>query len=157
MGWTKRELVNAAFSEIGLAEYAFDVQPEQLQDAVRRLNSMIGVWDGRGIRLGWPLPSDPSGGDLDDDSNLPSWAVEAVYLNLAVRIAPGYGKAVAMETKASAMSAFNAVLLNLRPIPQMRPDVMSIPSGAGFRERRRITLHEQPDPINTGSDGELSL
>ena len=35
MGYSKRQFVAAAFEEIGLASYVFDLQPEQLQSALR--------------------------------------------------------------------------------------------------------------------------
>ena len=31
MGWTKRQFIEQAFDEIGLASYAFDLGPEQMQ------------------------------------------------------------------------------------------------------------------------------
>ena len=40
MGWTKRQFVTQAFEEIGLASYVFDLTPEQLQSALRRLDAM---------------------------------------------------------------------------------------------------------------------
>lgn len=56
MGWTKRQFVTQAFEEIGLASYVFDLTPEQLDSALRRLDTMIASWNALGIRLGYPLP-----------------------------------------------------------------------------------------------------
>ena len=47
MGYTKRQFVTAALEEIGLASYVFDLQPEQLQSALRRLDAMISEWNGK--------------------------------------------------------------------------------------------------------------
>jgi hypothetical protein len=41
MGYKKRQFISAAFEEIGLASYVFDLQPEQLESALRRLDAMI--------------------------------------------------------------------------------------------------------------------
>ena len=41
MGYTKRQFILAAFEEIGLAAYTFDLQPDQLESARRRLDAMI--------------------------------------------------------------------------------------------------------------------
>ena len=42
--WTKREFITQAFEEIGLAAYVFDLTPEQLNSALRRLDAMVGGW-----------------------------------------------------------------------------------------------------------------
>ena len=41
MGYSKRQFVEAAFEEVGLAAYAFDIQPQQLESALRRLDAMM--------------------------------------------------------------------------------------------------------------------
>ena len=56
MGYKKRQFISAAFEEIGLASYVFDLQPEQLQSALRRLDAMMADWNAKGIRLGYPAP-----------------------------------------------------------------------------------------------------
>ena len=56
MGWTKRQFIEQAFEEIGLAAYVFDLTPEQLQSALRRLDAMMAGWNTNGIRIGWPMP-----------------------------------------------------------------------------------------------------
>jgi hypothetical protein len=61
VAWTKREFVVQAFSEIGLASYVYDLQPEQLQTALNRLDSMLATWNGlsspgRGERGHLPEP-----------------------------------------------------------------------------------------------------
>src|SRR5205823_3620714 len=74
---TKRALILSALGEIGLADYLFDASPEDLQDALDRLNRMAAQWDGQGIRVGFNL-----GGGLDDESGVPDSCEEAFYTNL---------------------------------------------------------------------------
>ena len=100
MGWTKRQFIEQAFDEIGLASYAFDLTPEQMQSALRRLDTMIAAWNALGIRLGYPLPSSPQDSDLDEQTNVPDRSNEAIYTNLAIKLAPSYGKQVMPDTKA---------------------------------------------------------
>ena len=71
MGYTKRQFVTSAFEEIGLADYVFDLQPEQLEAALRRLDSMMAEWNAMGIRLGYSMPSSPQDSDLDEQTNVP--------------------------------------------------------------------------------------
>lgn len=159
MSWTKRQFVEQAFEEIGYASYAYDLEPEQLQAAMRRLDSMMATWNGRGIYLGYSLPSDPSTGDLDDDSGVPDLANEAVYLNLALRIAPIVGKQVPMETKASAKSAYGEMLIHMvKPNEMQLPTTM--PAGAGnkpWRDQDNPFLRPSDDGVILPPDEEVTF
>ena len=106
--WTKRQLLEQAYAEIGKAAYDFDLQPEELQSGLRVLDTMMSAWAIRGIRIGWG--GGDGLGDVDLLSNVPEWAVEAIYLNLAIRIAPSFGRAVSPDTKAAAKAAYDTVL-----------------------------------------------
>ena len=88
MGWTRRQFVEQAFEEIGYASYVYDLEPEQLESAGRRLDAMVASWNGKGIRLGYPLPSSPELASLDTETEVPDYANEAIYTNLAVKLAP---------------------------------------------------------------------
>jgi len=129
MSYTKRQLVDAAMGEIGLASYAFDLMPEQRENALRRLDSMMAEWNGRGLRLGYPVPDNPSDSDIDTDSNIPDAAWEAVITNLALRLAPSYGKQVNSETKIAARHSLNTILARAAIPSEMK--LPSMPSGAG--------------------------
>lgn len=145
MGYTRRDFVNGALEEIGLASIAFDATADELVGAMRRLNAMMAEWNARGIRIGYPIPSGPNSGELDDETNVPDSAWEAVTLNLAIRIAPSYGKQVLPATMTGAKRAFNA-LLNLHAQPaEMQLPVM--PAGAGNKPWRYDgTYLPDPDP-----------
>ena len=135
MSWTKRQFVEQAFEEIGMASYALDLQAEQLQAALRRLDSMMATWNGKRIRVGYPIPSSPENSDLDEETTVPDYAVEAIYTNLAIRIAPTVGKTVPIETKRAARSAYDALLARAtKPLEMRMPSTM--PSGAGNKPWR---------------------
>ncbi len=159
MGYSKRQFVAAAFEEIGLASYVFDLQPEQLQGALRRLDAMMADWNGKGIRLGYPLPGSPQYSDLDEPSEVPDSANEAIITNLAIRIAPGYGKQVMPETKAVAKDSYNTLLSRAAmPFEQQLPATM--PAGAGNKPWR---VYDNPfirppvDPLLAGQDGAIEF
>lgn len=160
MSWTKREIVTNAFEEVGLASYAFDLQPEQLQAGLRRLDNMMATWNSRGLRIGYPLVNSPASSSLDDDTNVTDEAIEAIALNLAVRIAPMLGKTVSPDTKASARSAYMALLSRRSTVPEMLNDANAIPAGAG-NKYWRITgdpfLIQEERGLTTGQDAELDL
>lgn len=156
MSYSKRQFIEAAFEEIGLANYVFDLQPEQLQGAMRRLDAMMGEWNAKGLRLGYSMPSSPQAGDLDDASNAPDSAYEAIITNLAIRIAPGYGKTVSADTKMVAKNAYNTLLQRAAfPLEQQFPSTM--PMGAGNKPWRwgNPFMPDPVDPVNAGPDGPL--
>lgn len=160
MGWTKRQLIEQAFEEIGLASYVYDLTPEQLQSALRRMDAMIGGWNANGIRIGYPLPSAPDLSDIDQDAGVPDFATEALYTNLAVRLAPSFGKTVSPELKAYAKDAYGN-LANQTAIPTIERQLpQTMPRGAGTKPWRNYNnpfVQKPEDPILSGSDGLIDL
>ena len=159
MAWTKRELIIQAFEELGLSGYDFDSRPEELNTALKRLDSLLAMWNAKGIRLGYPIPSTAEGSDLDDDSNLPDSANEAVITNLAVRIAPTIGKGASRDTKKVAKESYTALLtLVTQPVTMSFPN--TLPLGAGnkpWRSESNNFVREEEDAILTGGDGAIDF
>lgn len=158
--WTKRDIITEAFAELSLAGYEFDIQPEEEQTALRRLDTMMATWEARGIRLGYALPASPDDSDPDQDSGLPDGATEAVYLNLAVRLAPGFGKVLAGDTRKAARDAFEPLLwAAAAPREQQLPQVL--PRGAGNKALRRTgnPFNPPPDgsPLRAAGNGDLDI
>jgi hypothetical protein len=131
MSWTKRQLIEMAFESVGLAGHIYALSPEQLQNAHKKLDAMMGTLSGRMTTV-YPLPANPEVADLDEETNLPDTANEAVYLNLGLRIAPGYGKQVTPDMKASARLAMDAVYAaTMQRVEMQMPQ--GIPLGAGHK------------------------
>jgi hypothetical protein len=124
---TKLEVISQAFEEIGMADYVFDTTPEEQQGFLRRLNGMAAEWDGIGIRVGYSL-----GSDINAESGLPDTAVNCFATNLAIRMAPSFGKTPSVETKTAAKNGFNAMLVSRRIRPEV-PYAGSLPIGTGSR------------------------
>lgn len=160
MGWSKRQFVVQAFEEIGYANYVFDLEPEQLQAACRRLDSMMATWNGKGLRLGYPMPTNPQDTDLDTQTGVPDAANEAIYTNLALRIAGTVGKTVSPETKAVARDAYRQLLLKIaQPMEKQFP--ATLPRGAGNKPweggNESPFMPEPENPITVGGDGPLEF
>jgi|TARA_R110000868_G_scaffold90258_2_gene250724 hypothetical protein len=157
MGWTKRQYIEQAFEEVGLASYVFDLTPEQLQSALRRLDAMMAEWNAKGLRLGFPLPTSPQDSSLDEQTYVPDLANEAIYTNLGIRIAPSFGKAVMPDTKGIAKLSYNTVVQKFsQPYEMQLPGTM--PSGAGNKPWRNYDdafLRRPVDPVLAGEDGPL--
>lgn len=130
MNYTKKQLIDGAFEELGMASYIFDMTPEEYQSAARRLDGMMSEWSARGVRVGFPASSDPESIDIDSETFLPSGAVETVKTNLAIRIAPSYGKTPSNETKAVAKTGFEVIAGRVAPAGE-RQYPNTLPMGAG--------------------------
>ena len=157
MGYSKRQFITAALEEIGLASYVFDLQPEQIDTARRRLDAMMADWNAKGIRLGYPIPSSPQDGDLDEQTNVPDSAYEAIICSLGIRLAPSYGKQVMGETIVVAKQGYDMLLQRATfPLEQQLPNTM--PSGAGNKPWR---VYDNPFvrppyfPVDAGPDGPI--
>jgi hypothetical protein len=89
---------------------------------------------------------------------VPDAANEAVYLNLAIRICPAFGKTAAPELRLAAKQAYDALLSRaMQPQPAQLP---SMPAGAGNRGLRgwdREFLSDPEQPITAGPDGPLEF
>jgi len=133
MGWTKREIINQSFSEIGLANYAFDLQPEALQMALRQLDAMMARWYSKNIRIGYPLPGSPGSADLDQQTKVSDVAVEAIYMSLAMLIASGFGKTPSPDTRQAASSGYKALMAAFAKRPQLTISRDAAPAGQGNR------------------------
>lgn len=160
MSWTKRQFIEQAFEEIGMAQYVFDLTPEQLDSARRRLDAMIAGWNANGVRINYPLPNSPQDSDLDEQSGVPDFANEAIYLNLAVRLGPSVGKNIATETIISADMAYNNLANQVAfPTPERQmPQTMA--RGAGQKPWRTYNnpFVDPPNPgIDAGSDGRIEF
>ena len=153
MSWTKQMLIEEAFGELALHGFVVTLGPDVLESGLRKLDTMMAMWDGKGITLSYPLPTSPDDSNLDDDSNLPDYAVEPVYMNLAVRLSAGYGKQVAPTTAATAKDGLDMVMARAA-FPQEVRYPSSMPSGAGNKPWLWGSgpFIQQADPLTTDTD-----
>lgn len=156
MSFTKRQFVNAAFDELGLSSYTFDLAPDQLQSALEKLEMMIGSWSGRNIFIGYPIAGNPRDASLSEDTDVPDSALEAIVTNLAVRLAPMYGKTVSQETKMLAKESYNVLVAKtVKTVEMQFPS--TLPRGAGSRLRTDQKYFPEPVSNETNPDSPLFL
>jgi len=156
MGYSKRQFVEAALEEIGLASYVFDLSPQQVESAVRRLDAQMASWNALGIRVGYPLPGSPQDTGLDDETNVPDAAYEAIITNLGIKLAPSYGKTVSPDTKATAKRTYDT-LLSRAAMPMEMQFPASMPRGAGAKAYDDPFVDNPEEPILAGRDGQLEF
>lgn len=156
MAYTKGQFIEAAFEEIGFAAHTFDLQPQQLESALRRLDSMMAAWNAKGIRLGYPIPINAQDSDLTESTDVPDSANDAIILNLAVRLAPSYGKTPMPETKINAKLTYDVLLARAAMPPEMQYDG-SLPVGAGHKALDEPFITPPEDNIALGGEGYWEL
>lgn len=147
---TRRDIIYQAYGELGLAEYNFDISPEELGTARRRLDSMMAQWETI-VSIGYYMPSNPDDSDVDDETNLAQGVVDAAALNLAIQLAPGLGKTPSALTMVGAKNGKNAVLAQYAVIPRKQYSG-NLPVGSGnkplpgwngyFRPKKVVTVTE---------------
>jgi hypothetical protein len=138
--YTKRQVIEQAFEEIGLASYIFDLTAEQLQSALRRLDLMVASWQAMNIQIGYPLPSTPGTSNIDEEIQTSTTNNEALVLNLAVRLAPSYGKSVSPDTKITAKNLYNQLLIQAAT-PYEQQFVKTLPLGAGYKRTDQVFVN----------------
>lgn len=159
MTWTKGALVNAAFEELALAAGpGFDVTPEETARALSRMDAMVATWAAKGVRIGYAFPETSDGSTANDASGIPDGAAEPVFLNLAKRLAPSFGKMLSAETLKNAREGYDTLLWQAAmPPEQQLPN--TTPRGAGNKPWR---IYDQPflrrentEPLQLADDGGL--
>lgn len=160
--YTKRAIIEDAYAELALAGWVWDLQPEEIQWAVKRLDMMASRWAFKGIMIGYPGSSDPAGSNPDEELPVQDYAIEPLVMNLAVTIAAGKGKQLQGRTLASAIQGYNDLIAEAasnRMIPLRRPYYM--PIGAGNKPQRYFQGPFVPpnsdDPLPVAENGDLIL
>ena len=155
MGYTKKQIIEQAFEEMGLASYIFDLTPDQLESALRRLDLMVASWYLKNIRIGYPLPISPQNSNIDQEVDTPMQANEALVLNLAVRLAPAYGKSLSPDTKSNAKLTYDQLLIQAAAPIELQYD-RNLPLGAGYKRTERVFVNmPNLDPIQVLPNGQI--
>jgi hypothetical protein len=115
---SKRTIVALAFEEVGLAGFEFDATPEEQSSAMRRLDILMAEWKASSLDLGYNFPASIGAGNLDDASSLPDSALNVVAIYLALRISPGIGKTLSVETKTAMSQGMIALRTRYAVLPE---------------------------------------
>lgn len=158
-GWTKQQVVVKAFSEAGIAADESGITPQELFNGMTSLDAMMAQWDSAGIHLRYPIPSNPTEGNLSDDSRLPVYALEAVYMGLAIRLAAPLGRQLLPKFLGMAQAAYSRLsAIKTKPSPYKKSG--GTPAGMGNRRggwRGRRFLDPDDDTISDGTGSELEI
>lgn len=141
---TRATILSRAFARIGIADYVYAVAPDERADARATLDAMLSEWAESGVDLGHT-----PGEDDDNDAvamTTPVWSDQAVWSNLAVRLAPEFGKTPAGPLIKDARRGYDLAAGKTQMIPTAMQARGSI-RGAGNR------YYRQPDDRAIVADG----
>jgi hypothetical protein len=134
-----------AFNELGLTPYVFQLQAEDIQTALNLLEFRIAQFDAQGIFLNWPFSDDPNNVDGDEDVQLPPYALIGVVSQLAIDLAPAFGKTVNPATLIKAKSGFET-MISIGAIPDNVAENRMAPLGSGNKPWRMWRTFVNPKP-----------
>jgi len=131
---TGTDLIERGLKAIGVFSVAVPSSPEQITDGLKRLNSMVQVWQSQGIKMGI-VPLEHPGEELSE----PIDATDAIVDNLAIRMAPDYSKPVSKDLRDNARRGYNDICTEYQEFTIPDKVVSStLPYGegnVGFRRR----------------------
>jgi len=82
-------------------------------------------------------------------------ANEALVLNLAVRLAPSYGKSLSPDTKANAKVTYDQLLIQAAAPIELQYD-KTLPLGAGYKRTERVFVDTpRLDPVQVQPNGQI--
>lgn len=143
-GPLKRFIIELAFGEIGSAGYEFGRTPEEVADALLRLNALMREWPFS--LLGYAQP-DYGIGEAEDASGIADTYLNAVAGQLALRIAPMMGATLPPEAKANIARSLAVLRAAVATVPTM-PIAAQTPRGAGVRWGFGPFIAETSEDVN---------
>lgn len=127
---TGTEIIKDALQKIGAHSVATPANPEAIEAGRKALNSMCEMWLSEGIRFGFTPLKVPG-----DDLNEPADARNGIVFNLAIMLAPDFGKDVSSNLNRMATTTF-AKIRNIYEVVTVPDRVVSstLPKGQGNHE-----------------------
>jgi hypothetical protein len=92
---TKGSIVIRALGKLGIANYVFDTEAEEDNSALRQLDSLAARWQGKLEPFGYVQPATNGTSIPSDSAGIREEDVDTFISNLALALAPDYGKSPA--------------------------------------------------------------
>lgn len=143
-GPPKRFIIELAFGEVGSAGYEFGRTPEEVNDALMRLNALMREWPFSLLSYAQP---DYGVGSADEESGIADEYLNAIAGQLALRIAPTMGATLSPEAQANIARSLAVLRASVATIPTM-PIAAQTPRGAGARSAFGPFISETADDVN---------
>lgn len=134
---TVTEVVSGALQllEVRTAESA--IEPVEAEDGLVSLNDMMNEWNVDGINVGYETLS-----SIDEQLNVDLGAIGAIKANLAIYIAPEYGRIVSDTLDKRARRGKKSLRASIKLNPSEYPD--TLPIGSGNEENNFVPDGDSP-------------
>jgi hypothetical protein len=113
---TAHDTITAALRMIGALAAGETADADTANDALLRLNRMLAGWELLGIRMSIATLA------LADTINLPDGQLEAIEANLAVKLAPEWGKEISPALALAAREGRKGLSAAYMVVPTLRAD-----------------------------------
>jgi hypothetical protein len=130
---TKRDLIGQAYTECALNGWEYDIDPEELDKALTRLDMLCAELIGRGINIGYNAPASIGQGDMDDALGCPDQAFFGLAVLMAQRLCPTMGKKLSQESREALNAAMKAVRASAAVLVPSMVLARGTPLGSGNR------------------------
>jgi hypothetical protein len=159
---TAAQVLKTALQRVLVQGSEADLEPDEYQDAIFAMNTLLFAWDAEGIQLGYTWVN-----DLGDDVTVPVGALRGVIANVAIEASPDYAGVISPGLAAAASEGLKACRLIGQHVPTTSlPGTLPIGSGNEGGEVRDRRFHFYPDleaeilaettgaiSLETGTDG----
>lgn len=136
---TKIDFINKAYSRLRISGITVQPTPENVATALDRLENMAAEWNSRNITSGYAFEQNP---DTSTPHNVPREWWNAFESNLAVSLAPDFGKEAPAGLQMEARGSYSTIVAQTAPIPQVQyPTRQPIGSGNAHRWGNRINRY----------------
>ena len=121
---TVTEVVTGALVLLEIRTAEAPIEPNEAEDGLTALNDMMNEWNVDGINVGYE-----SLDNVEDQLHVKLGSIGAIKANLAIYIAPEYGKAVSSDLVRRARSGKNSLRGAIKLNDAEFPDTLPIGSG----------------------------
>lgn len=151
---TKGDIVNQAYVNLRISGLTSKATPEDTKMGLQTLEVMLLSWTNNGLNLGWiksPYITDP---DPQEDSGISDASYEAIYINLAVKLAPAFGK-MPNQLDSMARELYSALFDKELPVYENNE---YMPLGSGNRCGAYAPAYQEgSETIDIENDGNLTI
>jgi hypothetical protein len=149
---TKGDIVAAAYEEMGLPNYEFDMSAEEWVSSLKKLDLLMAARPFVNLPLGYNFPATlGTSGKLDPVGFADTFS-QTIAISLAKRIAPSKGKQLSSDTKKAYQAGLNDLLAQASTIPTQRLRG-NTPLGSGNRWRATWAPYARPSWVGVTIDG----
>lgn len=152
---TKADIVRQAFAHLRISGLTSKATPEDTQLGLQTLEAMLLAWTNKGLNLSWnksPGFTDP---DPQEDSGISDANYEAVYVNLAVKLLPAFGKEAPTQLNSFSRELYSGLFDTTLPVQQNNA---YMPLGSGNRRGAYTPVYQQPsETIDIENDGNITI